>query len=134
MAVLGWIAAYVAAQALALEVAPYVPVGEPGSGLRHAVAFSLVFLGALVVWTLGASLVRLLIHATPLSAADRTLGAGFGLLRGLLALLVLATVVTMTPAREAPQWTSSLGAQWLTGMLQGLKPMLPHELAGHLRI
>jgi membrane protein required for colicin V production len=134
LAVLGWVAAYVAAQALALDVAPRLPIGEPGSGLNHAVAFALVFLGALIAWALAAKLVRMLVHATPLSLADRTLGAGFGLLRGLLVLLALATVVTMTPAAKAPQWTSSLGAQWLTALLQGLKPMLPYELAEHLRV
>ena len=40
----------------------------------------------------------------------------------------------MTPAAQAPDWTSSLGAQWLTALLQGLKPMLPYELAEHLRV
>ena len=134
LAVLGWVAAYVAAQALALDVAPRLPVGEPGSGLNHAAAFALVFLGALIVWALGAKLVRLLVHATPLSLADRTLGAGFGLLRGVLVLLALTTVVAMTPAAKAPEWTSSLGAQWLTGLLQSLKPMLPVELAEHLHV
>jgi membrane protein required for colicin V production len=134
LAVLGWVAAFFAAQALALDVAARLPVGEPGSGLNHAAAFALVFLAALIVWALGAKLVRLLVHATPLSLADRTLGAGFGLLRGLLVLLALATVVTMTPAAQAPDWTSSLGAQWLTALLQGLKPMLPYELAEHLRV
>lgn len=133
LALVGWFVAYVAAQALAVDVAPRVPLGEPGSGVNHAAAFALVFLGALIVWALGAKLVRLLVHATPLSLADRTLGAGFGLLRGVLLLLALATVVTMTPAREAPPWASSLGAQWLTGLLQGIKPMLPHELSEHLR-
>lgn len=134
LAVLGWVAAYVAAQALALAVAPRLPVGEPGSGLNHAAAFALVFLGALIVWALGAKLVRLLVHATPLSLADRTLGAGFGLLRGVLVLLALTTVVAMTPAAQAPDWTTSHGAQWLTGLLQGLKPMLPVELAEHLHV
>jgi membrane protein required for colicin V production len=40
-----------------------------------------------VVWGLLAKLVRLLIHATPLSLPDRLLGAGFGLLRGGVLLL-----------------------------------------------
>ncbi|WP_119286768.1 CvpA family protein [Azohydromonas sediminis] len=134
LSLLGWVAAYVAAQAFTPQVAPHVPVGVAGSGVNHAAAFVVVFVAALVVWALAAQLVRLLIHATPLSVADRTLGGGFGLLRGLLVLLALATVVTLTPAREAPDWRDSVGAQWLTAVLRGLKPMLPGEVAGHLRV
>jgi membrane protein required for colicin V production len=55
-------------------------------------------------------------------------------MRGLLVLLALATVVTLTPAREAPDWRASVGAQWLTAVLRGLKPVLPGEVAGHLRV
>lgn len=134
LSLLGWVAAYVAAQAFTPQVAPHVPIGVAGSGVNHAAAFVVVFVAALVVWALAAQLVRLLIHATPLSVADRTLGGGFGLLRGLLVLLALATVVTLTPAREAPDWRDSVGAQWLTAVLRGLKPVLPGEVAGHLRV
>jgi membrane protein required for colicin V production len=134
LAVLGWVAAYAAAQVFTPDAAPHVPIGDAGSGLNHAATFAGVFLGVLIVWALAARLVRLLIHATPLSLADRALGAGFGLLRGMLVLLAVATVITMTPARAAPEWKSSLGAQWLTGVLQGLEPMLPHELAEYLRV
>lgn len=134
LAVLGWIAAYVAAQLLAADLGPHLPLGAPGSGLNRAAAFVVVFFAVLVVWSLASRLVRLLVHATPLSVADRTLGAGFGLLRGLLGLLALTTVVTMTPARTAPEWTASHGARWLTGVLQDIKPMLPRELADHLRV
>ncbi len=134
LAVVGWIAAYVAAQWLAADVAAHLPLGAPGSGLNRAAAFVLVFLAVLVGWSLASRVVRLLVHATPLSVADRTLGAGFGLLRALLALIALTTVVTMTPARTAPEWTASHGARWLTGVLQDIKPMLPRELADHLRV
>lgn len=134
LAVLGWVAAYVAAQLLAVDVAPHVPLGAPGSGLNRATAFALVFIATLVAWALASRLVRLIVHATPLSLVDRTLGAGFGLLRGLLGLLALTTVVTMTPARTAPEWTASHGARWLTGVLHDIKPMLPRALADHLRV
>ena len=45
-------------------------------------------------------MLRLLVNATPLRGADRVLGAAFGLLRGVLLLMVLATVVALTPAAE----------------------------------
>ena len=85
----GWVVAYIAAQLLTPLVQPHTSIGQPGSALNHAVAFACVFLVSLVLWGLGARLVRLLIRATPLSSLDRLLGAAFGLVRGLLVLLLL---------------------------------------------
>lgn len=134
LSLLGWVVAYVAAQQLAPQLAPQLPIGDVDAGVRQAAAFALVFVGALIVWLLTAQIVRLLIEATPLTLIDRTLGAGFGLLRGLLVLLVAVTVVALTPARTAEPWAASLGVQWLTALLQGLKPVLPHELVQHLAV
>jgi membrane protein required for colicin V production len=96
-------------------------------------AFALSFLGALVVWALLSRLVRLLIHATPLSLPDRLLGAVFGLLRGLVLLLALATVVALTPASQSPGWRASQGARWLGVALATLKPLLPQPVARLVR-
>lgn len=132
MSLLGWVAAYVCAQAFTPEVAPHLPIGEPDSALNFGAAFAATFLAALIVWGLLARLVSLLVHATPLGLADRVLGAGFGLLRGGVLLLALATVVALTPAARSPDWQGSQGAAWLEAMLQGLKPVLPVTVARHL--
>lgn len=125
MSLAGWLVAWFAAQWFAQSVAPWLPVGTPGSALNHAAGFVVCFLGALVAWSLLARLVRLLIQATPLSLPDRALGAGFGLLRGLVLLLAVATVVALTPAAQSPGWRQSTGALWLNTTIHGLKPVLP---------
>ncbi len=132
LSVLGWFAAYFAAQWFTPEVAPYIPVGEPGSALNHGAAFAATFIGALIVWGLAARLLRLLIRATPLSPLDRLLGAGFGFIRGMIVLLALATVVGLTPLMKSPAWQHSVGAVWLNSVLRGLKPVLPPEVSKHL--
>ncbi len=132
LSVLGWFAAYFAAQWFTPEVAPYIPVGEPGSALNHGAAFAATFIGALIVWGLAARLLRLLIRATPLSPLDRLLGAGFGFIRGMIVLLALATVVGLTPLMKSPAWQHSVGAVWLISVLRGLKPVLPPEVSKHL--
>ena len=132
MSLLGWVVAYVLAQIYTPEVSSYLPIGERGSTMNYAASFALAFIVVLLVWSLLARLVRLLIHATPLTVIDRALGAGFGLLRGLVLLLAVATVITFTPARQSPGWTASRGAAWLHVALQGLKPVLPPEVARHL--
>jgi len=132
LSLVGWIAAYIAAQAYASTVAPLLPIGVPGSALNQGVGFALVFLLALVAWAIASRLLRLVIHATPLQAIDRILGAGFGLLRGAVLLLAVATVISLTPAARSPAWQHSQGANWLVAVLQGLKPALPESLAQHL--
>jgi membrane protein required for colicin V production len=132
LSLLGWLAAYIAAQAFSADVAPHLPIGTPGSALNAGAAFALTFVLALIVWMLMARLIRLLIHATPLTLVDRTLGAAFGLVRALVLLLAVATVVSYTPAVRAASWQASHGAAWLGVMLAGLKPVLPQAVVRHL--
>lgn len=132
LSLLGWVAAYIAAQVASPLLAPHLPIGAPGSGLNLGAAIAITFVLALIVWMLAARLIRLLVHATPLTLVDRTLGGVFGLVRALVLLLAVATVVSFTPAVRAGPWQASHGAAWLGVMLGGLKPVLPPALARHL--
>jgi membrane protein required for colicin V production len=133
LSLLGWVAAYIAAQLFTPTVASLVPLGSPGSALNHAAAFALTFFAALIAWSVAARLVRALLRATPLTTIDRALGVVFGLLRGVLLLLVVATLTALTPMHQAPTWRSSQIAQSLDAMLRGLKPLLPPDVAQHIR-
>jgi membrane protein required for colicin V production len=132
LSLVGWVAAYVAAQVLASTAAPMLPIGTPGGGMNYGAAYALIFVVALLAWALASRLLRMVIHATPLQLVDRVLGGGFGLARGAVLLLVVATVVSVTPAARSPAWQHSQGAAWLGALLQGLKPVLPESLAQHL--
>ena len=121
----GWLVAWFAAQWAVPQLAPHLPIGAPGSSLNLAASFALAFFAVLIVWALLARLVRMLIHATPLSVPDRLLGAVFGLLRGAVLLLAVATVVELSPAAQSNAWRSAQGARWLDAALQTLKPLLP---------
>jgi membrane protein required for colicin V production len=125
----GWVVAWFAAQWAAPWVAGQVRLSVPGSAMHHSLGFALAFLAALLVWALLARLIRMLIHATPLSLPDRVLGAGFGILRGMVLLLAVATVVALTPAAQSQAWRASQGARWLGQVLQVLKPLLPAPAA-----
>lgn len=132
LSLIGWVVAFVAAQALAPVVAHYVPVGVPGSALNHGIAFFATFVFALVLWALASRVVRMVIHATPLQPVDRVLGGMFGLARGAVLLLAVATVVMLSPAQRSTAWQQSRGAAWLATALQGLKPMLPDAVGRQL--
>lgn len=132
LALIGWVVAYFAAQWLAPIWAPHLPLGEPASNLNYAASFALAFLAVLIGWGLASRVLRMLVNATPLRGADRLLGAAFGLLRGVLLLMVLATGLALTPAAASPEWHRSQGVQWLAVAMQGLKPLLPRDIAQFL--
>jgi membrane protein required for colicin V production len=134
LSLVGWVAAFIAAQLFAPSVAPALPIGAPGSALNHAVAFLATFVLALVLWALGSRLIRMLIHATPLQPVDRVLGGLFGLARGAVLLLAVATVVMLSPVQRSVAWQQSRGAAWLATALQGLKPVLPDAIGQRLPV
>ncbi|HSI58103.1 MAG TPA: CvpA family protein [Ideonella sp.] len=128
----GWVVAYFVAQLYGAQLAVWLPVGMGGAAFRVVAGFALAFFGTLIACSLLAKLARALISATPLSIVDRALGAGFGLLRGLVVLLVVTTLVMLTPASRSEWWQASQGATWLSTLLQGLKPMLPADFGRRL--
>lgn len=120
----GWFVAYFAAGWLAPLLAPHLPVGAPDSTASFVAAFALAFIAVLIVWGLAARLVRTLVHATPLRPGDRLLGAAFGLLRGIVALLVLTAAIGFTPLSRLDAWRLSKGADVLGVVLQQVRPLL----------
>jgi len=128
----GWVAAFLAAQWLAADVAARLPMGEAGETMRYAAGFILVFVGSLFVCGFLAWLTKKLVEAVGLRPVDRTLGAAFGVLRGLLVLLVLVVMAGLMQLHQADWWQESRGAVLLSDLLQGLRPVLPEELGRHL--
>ncbi|MDN3921749.1 CvpA family protein [Roseateles violae] len=125
LAIAGWIVAYFGCPYLAPIVGGWLPAERLGPNLVHLAGLVLAFILILIIWGLAAKLLRALLRATPLSGIDRLLGAGFGVLRGLLVCLLLVVVVSMTPAVASPTWAASQLAPWLQELLLGLRPVLP---------
>lgn len=124
LSLIGWFVAWFFALWLTPVAQPYVTFGGPGTPLNQVIAFACVFLVVLLIWSIGARLVRALIRATPLSPVDRVLGAGFGVLRGAVVLLIVVLVIGFTPLAKAPAWQRSQGAVWLNSLWQELKPAI----------
>jgi membrane protein required for colicin V production len=74
---------------------------------RVALGYGLVFFGTTIVGALVLWLTRQLVAGTGLSGTDRLLGAGFGMVRGVLLVVVVVTLARMTPLPRDPWWQAS---------------------------
>jgi membrane protein required for colicin V production len=79
-----------------------------------------------------AAVLKKLVDAIGLRPVDRTLGAAFGMLRGMILLLAATVVMDMTALKSSAWWQESIGAQALTVALASLKPLLPEPFARYL--
>jgi membrane protein required for colicin V production len=132
VSLLGWLVAFVIANSAGPFLADLIPLDSADAQVRLWVAYIVVFVLVLLTCTLLARMLRALVSATPLSFVDHLLGGLFGVARGALILVVVATLVTLSPYASSTTWKSSHGALWLGLALEGLKPVLPQSLNVHI--
>jgi len=127
----GWVAAFVLAQWWADEAAAWLPLAELDPPLPFALGFVLVFVATAFVAGFLAWLIKKGVEQVGLRPIDRTLGAAFGLLRGLVILLALTLLLHLTPLHQHPAWQQSVGAAGLYDGLAALEGLMPAWLAAH---
>jgi membrane protein required for colicin V production len=132
LSVLGWALSFYLAQLFAPDVATLLPLQSASEPVRYAAAFVLIFVAAVFAAGLLAVLIKKLVEAIGLRPADRTLGAAFGVVRGVILLLAVTVVINMTAFKSAPWWQESKGAEVSTAALKGLQPLLPEQFAKYL--
>lgn len=133
LSVAGWVAAFVLAQAFADQAGAWLPIDGLSPPLRLAAGFVLVFVVVAFVAGLVAWLVQKLVASVGLRPVDRVLGGAFGLLRGMVILLAVALVVSMTQLQSAAWWRESATASVLSAALHEIKPLLPEVVARYIR-
>ena len=124
----GWIAAFILAQWLAADTVALLPFvqGAPAS-VQYAVAFVLVFVATLFASGMLSWLIKKLVETVGLRPVDRSLGALFGLARGVVVLLAATVLLQLLGMSSEPWWKEAVGPVWLETALNGLKPLLPDK-------
>lgn len=133
ISLLGWLVAFLAANLFAGPLSMHLPETVPTPELRAIGAFLIVFIAALVVTTLLGVVLSHLVKAVGLGGLDRTLGALFGVARGVLAVVALVLLSGLTSAPLQPWWRESMSGGALAAAALALKPWLPPTFAGRLR-
>jgi len=129
LALAAWVFAFFGAQVLAEPAAAYIPAGLEASSLRLLLGFIAVFVLILVLTSLVAATISRLLHAAGLGPVDRGLGAVFGFVRGMLAVLILVLLSGLTDMPRTTAWREAKLSAPLEAAAGGVKPFLPYELA-----
>jgi membrane protein required for colicin V production len=132
LSVAGWVVAFFVAQRYAGAVAEWLPMEQFAPALRLAAGFALVFIATAFACGLVSWLVKKMVASVGLRPVDRVLGGVFGMARGLLILLGLTVVISMTPLQAEPAWQTSPVAAGLTQGLGAVKPLLPAAMGQYL--
>jgi len=133
LSLLGWVAAFIGANAFGAKLAPMLPSVIPGDALRLIVAFIALFLGVRVLMGLLALAIGALIEATGLSLADRGLGGLFGLGRGIVIVLAGVILCGMTSIPQQAFWKDALLSPMAETGARTVKPFLPAAFAQHVQ-
>jgi membrane protein required for colicin V production len=133
VSVTGWVIAFLVANLLGGPVGDTLPESWGRPEVRVLIAFVAVFVLTLAVTTLVAVMLAKILKAVGLGALDRTLGALFGLVRGVLVVLAFGLVAGLSPLPNKPLWRNSLSGPLLEQAVGTLKPWLPPALRDRLR-
>ena len=140
LSVAAWAGAAVAAVTGAPAIRPYVSPHMPSPDWTDPVCYVLVFIVALVVFSVVAKMISSAVKASAVGGIDRTLGLLFGLGRG--ALVVIAIYIGMGMAMPVDHWPEQVlsaralpfvhdGAMWAAQMIPPeYRPVVPELPSG----
>jgi len=133
LALLAWVAAFMAARAWGDPAGAYFARLVADPMLRYAAGFFAVLVGVLVLFAIGRMILSMLLRAAGLGLADRLLGAGFGVVRGVVIVLVAVLLAGMTALPKLPWWRDAWLAPPLETAVIAARPWLPIEVGKRVR-
>ncbi len=131
LSLISWVLAFFAARLWGAQVGMWLPMQEMDEGVRIAAGLVIVFVAAIFSLGLVIRIIGKLVQIVGLRPFDRTLGALFGALRGVLLLVLIALVFMLTSMRESQIWNTSVFAPHLVSAVSVLRPWMPQEMGRH---
>jgi len=127
LSLLGWPIAFLLSKYLAGGLASLLPIDE--EVVRITVAYVIVFVFALIGWSILVSMVSKMMKKMGIAWTDRLLGGLFGIIRGVLVVLVLSWLAGMTHIPEQPFWRGAVMSKTLEDIALLTKVWLPEDIA-----
>lgn len=133
LALLSWVVAFWIASAFAPDVALMLPKEVPNDMVRLLAAFAGLFFAALLLMSLVTIAAAELISTLGLTPLDKGLGAIFGLVRGLMIVLVLVMLAGMTALPKEKAWRNAMFSATLEEVVMQGKGYLPDAFNKRIR-
>lgn len=106
LSLLTWIAALLVSRVYSEPLAGLMTGMIENDGIRYVTAFAILFITVMMLGTFLNFLMSKLLNVTGLKLADRLLGAGFGVARGVIIVLVILFITSMFVS-ETELWQQS---------------------------
>jgi len=114
---------------------PYVPANWPGGALTQwLIAFAAIVIGVMLLASVANALLSRLVQVSGLGGIDRSLGLVFGLVRGVILVLVLVALGGLTELPKQEFWRNALLRPYAEQGVRELKPLLPETLAAYVHV
>jgi membrane protein required for colicin V production len=133
LALAGWVAAFLIANAMTPHLALMLPKEIPSDTLKLLIAFVALFVGTLVVTGLATVAIGELVKAAGLTPLDRGVGAVFGAARGALIVLVGVLLAGLTAMPKQQFWREAALSAPLESVAMDVKQWLPASFAQRIR-
>lgn len=127
-----WFVSYAVAQWGAQDLSVMLPLEGYEPPMPFVLAFALLFIVSFMACALLSWLLQRILQAVGLRPIDRLLGGVFGLARGFLILVVLVSVVHLTPVRTMQWWQESKGQDMVLSAVSMFRPLLPDGFTRYL--
>jgi membrane protein required for colicin V production len=129
LALAAWVVAFLAANVLSSQIAPWMPEALPNDELRLLAGFLCVFVGVLIAMSVLAILASKLVKSAGLGVEDRLLGGMFGLARGLMVVMIIVLLAGLTSLPRQAVWRNAMLSDPLELFASHVKSWLPADLA-----
>ncbi len=129
LSLMGWIGAVFLSLMFSARLAPYLPDALGAEATRTVAAFVILFVGTLIVSGIAAGLLSKLVKWVGLGGLEKSLGTLFGMLRGVLLVLILVLLAGLTGLPQQPFWRDAALSKPLQRVALSGLAMLPDSVA-----
>jgi membrane protein required for colicin V production len=128
VSILAWVVASITSLLVSPQLAEYLATWISQPALAYGLSFLVIFVVVLMVASLLKVLVKQLVHKTLLKLPDRVFGLAFGSFRGLMLLVILVMLGSLSPLSQTQNWQQSVLVPQVLSMVDWAQSYLPQIL------
>ena len=133
LAILGWVVAFYVAKTYSSQILPMMPVEIPTESLRMLASFLVLFVATLILSSLLAIALASIFKKMDLGWLNRSLGALFGLARGVLIVGIIVFLAGLTSIPQDARWRNAMFSAPLEALVVSAKPWVAGNMATYIK-